>query len=428
MGNERITENIVRDIFKNDKLYKLGKVTVEEQKSSNPRIDKLLKTASKSGEGIGKPEFIVTFPPPNSEFIIIVECKSDISKHVSKDRNKYKDYAVDGVLLYSSYLSKEFDVLSIAISGQQKNRLKISNFLQIKSQTREKDLDIKEIVSFETYLNICLYDESKEKQSFGTLLKYSRELNKYLRDIDLSENSRPLLVSGILIALKDMAFRSSYKSEKRPSDLAKSLINTINKVLEQDNIIGTKTSNIMQSYNFIATHSKLCDDKKPQNTILMNLITEINEKVNNFTKTYEYYDVLGKFYSEFLRYANGDKTLGIVLTPKHITELFVELANINEKNVVLDNCCGTGGFLISSMKQMISLCNKDAEKEKAVYDYGLIGIESNSNMFSLACSNMLIRGDGKSNIYPGDCFEIINEIKKKHKPNVGFLNPLYCTP
>jgi len=66
-------------------------------------------------------------------------------------------------------------------------------------------------------------------------------------------------------------------------------------------------------------------------------------------------DVLGRFYGEFIKYSGGDgQTLGIVLTPKHITELFVKLAEIKPSDKVLDPCCGTGGFLIAAMHEMLS--------------------------------------------------------------------------
>ncbi len=58
----------------------------------------------------GSPEFIVTFDEI-PDLIIIIECKADTKKHESKNRDKPKDYAVDGVLLYSEYLAKEFDDL-----------------------------------------------------------------------------------------------------------------------------------------------------------------------------------------------------------------------------------------------------------------------------------------------------------------------------
>ena len=120
---------------------------MEEQKSDNPIINKLLRSASKKGDGCGKPEFIVTFDEIK-DLIILIECKADVRKHESNLRDKYADYSVDGVLLYSSYLSKEFNVLAIAVSGQTKKELRVSNFLQLTGESAH-ELEVNKILSFE---------------------------------------------------------------------------------------------------------------------------------------------------------------------------------------------------------------------------------------------------------------------------------------
>ena len=128
MLNERITENIVRGLLQSSGYFHhSNNCLVEEQKSSNTRIQNLLQNASKSVNGVGKPEFILSFKD-DTEFLIIIECKADVSKHESKTRKQYKDYAIDGVLLYSNYLSKDYNVMSIAVSGINEKELKISHF------------------------------------------------------------------------------------------------------------------------------------------------------------------------------------------------------------------------------------------------------------------------------------------------------------
>ena len=85
MANERKTEEIVRELFRNleyPKLQKEEKIFIEEQGSENPEIQNLLKTASKNklGKGIGKPEFII-WSPEYKDFIVIIECKADSKFH-----------------------------------------------------------------------------------------------------------------------------------------------------------------------------------------------------------------------------------------------------------------------------------------------------------------------------------------------------------
>ena len=131
MANERKTERIVWKTLQKLGYFSDTTLTVEEQKSDSPRINKLLKSASKSGPGRGSPEFIIS-SDSHTNFILVVECKAESSCHESQTRNKYADYAVDGALLYASYLSKEYDVLAIGVSGESKAELRISHYLLLK--------------------------------------------------------------------------------------------------------------------------------------------------------------------------------------------------------------------------------------------------------------------------------------------------------
>ena len=253
----------------------------------------------------------------------------------------------------------------------------------------------------------------------------------------LPENERALVVSGILIALQNKNFRKSYPIEKKPSELVEDLLKAIERVLKSRNM-GEKTKILMGEYGEVAKSNNLAiadrirnkeTGEEQQNTLLRDLIFELDKKVFPFT-SYEHigYDILGQFYSEFIRYVNGDKKLGLVLTPQHITELFVEIANINVDSVIYDNCCGTGGFLIKAMKKLMELAGNNNQKKTDIGEKQLIGVEDRSDMFTYACSNMMMRGDGKSNINLGDSLtKSVKDEVKKHKPTVGFLNPPYST-
>jgi type I restriction enzyme M protein len=421
--NERITEDIVRDHFKKDIWYE--RIHIEEQKSKIPRIDKLFKTASKSGDGVGKPEFIITFKKENPDYIIIIECKYDVTKHESKTKDNYRDYAVDGVLLYSSYLSKEYDVLSIAVSGENIANLKISHFLQLKGELEAKSIFGDKLLSIESYFINYKQDERKYRKDYEKLLKYSTTLNDKLHALKVKESQRSLLLSGILIALDDKHFREGYKTHDEPKDVTKDLVDTIEKRLKKELINKDKTENLAVAYSFIKTHTALSQETG----VLKNLIDDIDNNINSFIKTYRYHDILGELYVEFLQYSNNDKGLGIVLTPRHITEFFSDIAMVDKNSVILDNCGGTGGFLISGMKKMVEDAKGDKEIIKDIHNKQLIGIEYQDDIFALLCSNMFIHGDGKSSMIHGSCFDekIKGVVNKEFKPNIGFLNPPYKT-
>ena len=417
MANERKTEQIVRSHFEKDK----GFIKIEEQKSDIMRIDKVLKGASKKGEGKGRPEFIITFDK-NNDFLIVVECKANTTKHESINRDKYSEYAVDGALLYASFLSKEYDVLAIAVSGETSGKLKVSHFLHLKGERKSTPIFGDKLLPTQDYLNGYLKSPEKFRQDYNTLLAFTKTLNEKLHTYKILESQRSLLLSCILIALEDEAFRISYDKIITPKNLADFLTKTVSDKLESANIQREKLDNLNIQFGFIKTDTSLTT----KDGFLKELIDEIDTNINQFIKTHEYFDVLGQLYIEFLRYANSDKGLGIVLTPPHITELFAELAQVNKNSIIYDNCTGTGGFLISAMKYMIKDANGEEDKVRQIKSSQLIGTEYQSHIFALATSNMYIHQDGKTNILNGDCFskDIIKQVKLKN-PTIGLLNPPY---
>lgn len=228
-------------------------------------------------------------------------------------------------------------------------------------------------------------------------------------------------MSAILIALDDPSFRNAYKDMKSAKRLSEFLLDTVKDYLREANIPHEKRQRMINPYGFISVH-QILSKKDDKEFVLKYIISQIDEEVKPIMDQY-YHDILGQFYQEFLRYTGGDKKgLGIVLTPKHITELFAEIAEVSEDDVVLDNCCGTASFLISSMKTMLEGV-KSKEKRKNIKSENLIGIEPQSHMFALACANMILRGDGKANIYQDSCFDIVDTIKENHAPTVALLNP-----
>ncbi len=428
MANERITENLVRDSLRRLGYYHDDNVIIEEQKSSNPRIDKLMQNASKSGSGKGFPEFIITCKN-TPDFVIVFECKADTNKHESPNRNKYKQYAVDGVLLYSSYLSKQFTVLSVAVSGTAKNQTKISYFIQNKQNNTVERIFGNQLLPISDILGGVYQEEKIRTEKYDQLLEYSKQLNDQLYTLKIKEDKRSMLISGILIALENDNFYTSYSSYTDSHMLAKFLISTIEQQLKNENLQENKRNLLLDNYRFIQTQPNLLSVcPKTHTSILKNLIDDIDDKVNGYVRTYKYYDVLGQFYIEFLRYSNADKGLGIVLTPPHMTDFFTDIADVKPNDVVYDNCTGTAGFLVSAMKKMIEKTQGNQQQIRKIKKNRLYGTEFQPEIYPLAVSNMFLHGDGKSNILHGSCFDkdIISTITAK-KPTVAFLNPPYST-
>ena len=446
MANERITENYVREKLRESNYYTAdNNIVIEEQKSSIKQVQNLLKTASKAGTGNGGyPEFIITWESdPN--FIIVVECKADTKYHQSINLDKPKDYAVDGVLHYARHLSKHYTVLALAVSGTSEDYMKVSNFLvpfgsdEHKGLTNEDNVPVEEILSFDDYYRLSSFDPLVERKRHSDLISFAKELHELIwTAAKISEEEKPLLVSGTLIALMNSYFLQGF-SIYSPEDMPKKWLEAIKDELDKADIPQAKKDTMLQPYAGVASQPNLGKPdsktaKKYPKGVLYEVIKEINENVWPFISVYHNFDVVGHFYGEFLKYTAGDKkALGIVLTPRHITELFCDIANITKKDTVIDICAGTGGFLISAMHRMLKTAMTDDER-KDIKKNRLIGIENNPKMFALAASNMILRGDGKANLHQSSCFEttlkdaIIDPDEKRGvaRPNIGLLNPPYA--
>lgn len=439
MKNERITEDFVRDHFKNDPLFKA--IKLDEQKPSVAKARQCLAKASKNltGKG-GSPEFIISFPALPDD-IIVVECKADAKSHKSADGQNPAAFAVDGALHYSAFLSQEYNVISIAVSGDTLGKLKLSSFYQKKGEVEvsEEDASLLDIFSYITRFKGEVQAQNIES---AEITKTAIELNKELNDYSIVEYERCTLVSAILLALQDGAFKAGYKAratskklEPTPERLAQFIVTSIGNVLKDAEIDSERVSSMIGEYEKIKNHSiaksPQIKKKKASEQLDNYVLRDITERLEKsvlplITLGDKGYDVLGRFYREFIRYAGTDKKTGLVLTPQHITELFCDIVNLNVNDVVYDSCCGSGGFLISAMKQMLEDAGADQQKRRAIKENQLVGIERRTDMFTFACSNMMMSGDGKSHIYQGDSFaQPVIDLVHSLKPTVGFLNPPY---
>lgn len=428
--NERNTENIVRNLLREKGYYDDDNIVIEEQSSNNPKINKLLKTASKGGNGIGRPEFIISFKN-NSDDLIVIECKSSVFYHESKDRKQYKEYAVDGVLLYASYLNQSFNTTAIAVSGETDKDKKISTFLWLKQHYTYKDIQDKIFLKSTEIEN--LVKEQSKPFAEEELIKKAIEYNSWLHNHSIPEVERCTLISAILIALQNNPFLNSYKYYTSNKELIEALLAACESVLKNNNLDLEKRQVIISEYSKFKNNNDFSSDtmynKKTKtdeiNTLLKDFIASINHDILPHINESQF-DVLGKFYTHFIRYAGSDKKTGLVLTPSHITDFFCYIAELTVNDIVFDPCCGTAGFLVSAMNYMLKKAGNNTAKQQNIKLNQLIGIEKRADMFSHACSNMMMRGDGKSHILYGSCFDEKNkDIIKSYQPTKGFLNPPY---
>ncbi|PIR46259.1 MAG: type II restriction endonuclease subunit M [Candidatus Vogelbacteria bacterium CG10_big_fil_rev_8_21_14_0_10_45_14] len=412
------------------------------QKQNNKYIQEILDKSSKKGTGNqGYPDLI--YVNEIKKLLVLIENKDHIRNHVSKNEDKPIDYAIDGIKHYLSFFTdekleeekdttkkylKNWKFIGIAFSGDINDAYNHRLDTFIVEQNSIQNINKNEILDEADYL--AFFENIDLEKISSDIANSSGEINRLLRNLD--SQKRPVLLSALMICLypKDSGadFKNSYSSWNTQT-IIRNIPTTISDILESEKIDKNKIEVLTNELTFIKT-----DNDLNSTDILKDILKELEEKVIPLFDKKTSYDIIGKFYEEFLRYAGiTNVKKGIVLTPNHITTLFTELVDVKTNDVIFDPACGTGAFLIAGMNKLVDEIEKSnlsdkRERIKNIKTKQLIGFEKSSTMYSLAISNMLFRGDGKSQIFNEDFFstktdDILNKLA--NKPTIGFVNPPY---
>jgi len=281
----------------------------------------------------------------------------------------------DGYIIETEYFDgKHFHPVTI-------NKRNISGFLiqeQLLSIIENNKPDIEELP----------FDDRFQR----LFLQKAEKINEILHRGAINKNKRARVMSALLLSLID---ENPLIIDSSPSVL----INDIN----------TRVSNVLDKqgkprfYDFIklALPTK-SDNHHKHRKALVDTIQQLRS-INIRSAMESGTDILGKFYEVFLKYGNGAKEIGIVLTPRHITKFAVEVMNVTHNDIILDPACGTGGFLVASFDHVRK--NANMQQLNRFKQKNLFGIEQDDEVVSLAIVNMIFRGDGKNNIIEGNCFK-----------------------
>ncbi len=412
------------------------------QKQDNLYIQDVLdKTSKKETGNNGYPDLI--YVNERKKLLILIENKDKIKNHISKNEDNPVNFAVDGVRHYLSFftdknLNKEkettkkymkgWKIIGIAFSGDIYDEYNHRLDTFVVDNDVIQNINKSEILDEDDYL--AFFENIDLEKISNDISKSSSKINRLLRNLD--SQKRPILLSALMICLypeeSGADFKNNYVSWS-PQTIIHNIPTTVSEILESEKVDKSKIEVLINELSFIKTENDLTSTD-----ILKNILTELENKVIPLFSRKTSYDIIGKFYEEFLRYAGiTNVKKGIVLTPNHITTLFACLIDIKINDVIFDPACGTGAFLIAGMNKLIEKIEKSElhdkkERIKNIKNNQLIGFEKNSTMYSLAISNMLFRGDGKSQIFNEDFFsEKANSIldNLSSKPTIGFINPPY---
>lgn len=429
------------------KLLNDSGIPYEPKGSLNPEIKRALKGASKQGTGhIGFPEYIAL----SKDFILVIEDKADRAKHSKFDSDgvldlsasAIKKYAVNGALHYALHITqntKYKKVFAIGVSGDERSHDITPLYVDDRGSWKQLP-EVETFACFSSkqinnyYCQLVLNEPTDTEKTTEQILKDAEELNAALRSYgSVREQDRALVVSGILLALDevetgnfsiDSLTGNSVKTDGQKifeaisSRLTRS---SVGPEAKKDKVL-SEFSVITTSVQLNALHSNL--GETPLRFFTQFLYDKVFMPIKMHISTE---DFIGRFYGEFMRYSGGDgQGLGIILTPRHITDLMCDLVQVKASDIVFDGCCGTGGFLISAMQRMLEEVGKNEVSRRDIKKRHLHGIDNQANMFAIAVTNMILRDDGNANIQCEDFLaKNAAELVRQNAATVGLLNPPY---
>lgn len=293
--------------------------------------------------------------------------------------------------------------------------------------------------------------EAKTKEYENEMESKLKRLNQTMQDkLNISVGSRVELVVGMIMAglgvkekvapleIADLKGESGSKSND-----GYVIINKVDSFLAERSLPQEKKNMIITDLSRVFVYSELW---KPVNgeSKLKSIYTIVKNDIMPFFTSDKHLDFTGKLFNvlnEWVDIPDSDKN-DVVLTPRYVTELMAKLAQVHMDSYVWDFAAGSAGFLVSAMKLML----KDAEerikspaelekKIRKIKDEQILGIEKRVDIYMLAVLNMILMGDGSSNIVNEDSLTEFSgkyeqgKLKGKDFPaNVFLLNPPYSAP
>lgn len=458
-----------------------------EQESINTEIDKALKDyESKSGgKGGNRPDAKILLQDKNLDFFpILIEYKGSKDKLVKLDSDgrvdnrttksepnfkNIKDFAVNGAVHYSNALlhhTSYTDIIAIGMTGYKdeagktqheigvyyvsKNNLgagqKVGEYTDFSFLASENfDAFVEKVKTLQlTQEEIDKLKEQKEKEIDASLVKLNNDI--YTNEKGLGENDRVYLVAASIIATLGIPNKVPVLDKSE---------------LKSQSFVGGRDGDIVLGrIKAFLNEKKLPEEKKDliirtlSNTLLTNNINKVENGESQlkrvFTKIVDdlgiYYkiglttDFTGKLFNEMYGWLgfSQDKLNDVVLTPSYIATLLVKLARVNKDSYVWDFATGSAGLLVAAMNEMLIDAKNNitspqelTQKEIGIKAEQLLGLELLSSVYMLAILNMILMGDGSSNILNIDSLKDFDgnygfgKTDDKFPADAFILNPPY---
>ena len=439
------------------KSYKLD-YKLEQESIGNSEIDKALEEYFSKNGGVGgnRPDAKLLLQDKNCDYYpILIEYKGykdklvklDEEGHVanknSKNEPDFKNinsYAVNGAVHYANailHYTNYTDIISIGMTGFKNDSGKLeysigvyyvskSNFGVGQKVDEYTDFSFLKKENFDAFIEkvkaLSLSDEEKEKlkekreQEIGaSLVKLNNDI--YQNEKGLGENDRVYLVAASIIAtlgipkkvspLEKDDLKSSLEEGNRDGDI---VLRKINAFLNEKQIPKDKKDLIVRTLANTLTTENINKVENGESQ-LKRVFSKIVDDLGIYYKTDLTTDFTGKLFNEMYSWLGftQDKLNDVVLTPSYVATLLVKLARVNKDSYVWDFATGSAGLLVAAMNEMLDDAKKTLKspeeinrKSAEIKAKQLLGLEILSNIYMLATLNMILMGDGSSNILNKD--------------------------
>lgn len=385
IGRKYLTSNIENEEYSYPKAFKEKGLSFKGIKTKNTENQYLDIRAS------------------HEKFSVLIETKQDFLSNLSDAKSQL-----------SSYVQYEK-----ALTG--------NNIIAILANTNnDKVMVWKGDISDENYLEdeyiLKTFEEYAEYYTNKTndkeaIMRNTYALNELLHEHGIREKLRSQFVGTCLLTLKNS--NANITSKDMNTDMIRA---------EMKRILGELLHGDINRASKLSLLGKNVLDSQDVRTLEDNsfriILNEIKDKILPYIndKSIVGQDLLNLFFVTFNKYV-GKEDKNQAFTPDHITDFMAKITEVNRHTKVLDPCCGSGSFLVRAMTQAINDCST-IEEQEIVKKNNIYGIEYDENIYGLATTNMLIHGDGNSNIYQDSCFEYEKEMSKWNI-DVVLMNPPY---
>ena len=461
-----------------------------EQESLNTEIDRALDEYFSKNGGVGgnrpdaklllRDKNMVNYPvlieyKGYKDKLVALDSEGKVANKTAKNQPDFKhinSYAVNGAVHYANALlhyTSYTDIIAIGMTGYKTEAGKLeheigvyyvskSNFGIGQKIDNYTDFSFLKKSNFDKFIEkvkrlkltpdeIEKLKEQREREINASLVKLNNDI--YQNEKGLSERDRVYLVAASIIAtlgvpgrvaaLEKSELKSSTETGNRDGDI---ILRKIKAFLYEKNLPQEKRDMIVRTLQNTLTTDNI-NKVETGESQLKRVFTKIVDDLGIYYKIGLTTDFTGKLFNEMYSWLgfSQDKLNDVVLTPAYVATLLARLARVNMDSYVWDFATGSAGLLVAAMNEMLNDAKNKikspdefARKSAAIKANQLLGLEILSEVYMLAILNMILMGDGSSNILNKDSLKEFNgnygfgKTDEKFPADAFVLNPPYSAP